>query len=72
MIPRPKIAIVSSLTFLAPAAEKPNVLHLTAHLVLTNTKRFFNPIKFKNFILEIYINKYTFKKCFKYSKLALI
>jgi hypothetical protein len=61
MIPRPKIAIVSSLTFLAPDAEKHNVLHLTAHLVLSNINRFLNATLIQNFILEIKINKCTFE-----------
>ncbi len=72
MIPRPKIAIVSSLTFLAPAAEKLYVLYLTAHLVLSNINRILNATLIQNFILEIKINKYTFEKYFKYSQLALI
>jgi hypothetical protein len=65
MIPRPKITIVSSLTFLAHAAEKLNVLHLTAHLVLSNINRFLNATLIQIFILEIEINKYTFEKYFK-------
>jgi hypothetical protein len=72
LIPRLKLAIIISLAFLAPAAEKLNVLHLTAHLVLSNINRFLNATLIQNFILEIKINKCTFEKYFKYSKLALI